>query len=95
MKTTIDIPEPILRKVSDIAAAQGLTLKEIVTVALQEIIRVASKSRKNFKLEDRSVGGGWLSDHLVGAPWEEIRALSERALAPVGDNDPNPGKETM
>lgn len=36
MKTTIEIPDPLLRKTKSKAAERGLTLKEFVTEALQE-----------------------------------------------------------
>ena len=36
MKTTIEIPDPLFRKVKSKAAERGQTLKEFVTEALQE-----------------------------------------------------------
>jgi hypothetical protein len=36
MKTTIEIPDPLLRKAKAKAAERGLTLKALVTEALQE-----------------------------------------------------------
>lgn len=36
MKTTIEIPDPLLRRAKSKAAERGLTLKELVTEALQE-----------------------------------------------------------
>lgn len=39
MKTTIEIPDPILRQARILAAARGTTLKQLFTEALEEKIR--------------------------------------------------------
>lgn len=36
MKTTIEIPDPLFRKVKSLAAERGLSLKDIVSEALRE-----------------------------------------------------------
>ena len=47
MKTTLEIPEPLFRKVKATAARQGRTLKQLVQEALSEkIARVDGVSRK-------------------------------------------------
>ena len=47
MKTTLEIPEPLFRKVKATAARQGRTLKQLVQEALSEkIARVQGVSRK-------------------------------------------------
>ena len=39
VKTTIDLPDPILRQARILAAARGMTLKRLFTEALEEKIR--------------------------------------------------------
>jgi hypothetical protein len=47
VKATLEIPEPLFRKVKATAARQGLTLKQLVQLALSEkIARVDGASRK-------------------------------------------------
>jgi hypothetical protein len=47
VKTTLEIPEPLFRKVKATAAQQGRTLKQLVQEALSEkIARVDGASRK-------------------------------------------------
>ena len=47
MKTTLEIPEPLFRKVKATAARQGRTLKQLVQEALLEkIARVDGASRE-------------------------------------------------
>ncbi len=40
MKTTLEIPDPLFRKVKSKAAERGQTLKQLVTEALQEKLAV-------------------------------------------------------
>lgn len=39
MKTTLEIPDPLFRKIKSTAAERGQTLKELVTEALKEKLR--------------------------------------------------------
>ncbi|HET7295334.1 MAG TPA: hypothetical protein VFM88_23145 [Vicinamibacteria bacterium] len=42
MKTTVEIPDPLFRKAKSKAAERGQTLRQLVTEALQEKLRIAS-----------------------------------------------------
>ncbi len=46
MKTTIEIPDPLLRQAKAWAAQRGLTLKQLVTEALQEKLMNRSNSEE-------------------------------------------------
>ena len=46
MKTTIDIPEPLYRKVKIRAAETGTTLKQIVLTSLTKELRLATQPRR-------------------------------------------------
>lgn len=72
MKTTIDIPEPLLVEAQELARREGTTLKALTHEALRKVI-AEKKRRKKFKLRDASVGGQWLSPEFEGASWERIR----------------------
>lgn len=49
MKTTIEIPDPLFRKVKAKAAERGQSLKELVTEALQE--KLASRASRTLPSE--------------------------------------------
>ncbi len=36
MKTTLELPDPLLRRAKTLAATRGITLKQLVTEALQQ-----------------------------------------------------------
>lgn len=73
MKTTIDIPEPLLAEAQELARREGVTFKALTTEALRKLLAEKKARRKPFKLRDASVGGGWLSPEFEGASWERIR----------------------
>lgn len=43
MKTTIDLPDPLFRKVKATAAAEGLSLKVFITDALERQLNTSSR----------------------------------------------------
>jgi len=53
MKTTIEIPDPLFRRVKSKAAESGQTLKQFLTEALQD--KLAAKSGKALSTEP-----GWM-----------------------------------
>ena len=88
MRTTIDLPDTILRQAKALAAARGVTLRQLFTEALEERI-------KRFILEtgDEDAGPPWmagfgvlsdLSDEnsrVLGWIEEEFERLDSELLA--------------
>ncbi|MEX2649434.1 MAG: DUF2191 domain-containing protein [Alphaproteobacteria bacterium] len=75
MKTTIDLPEPLLDEARRLAAKEGVTLKTLVERGLRHV--VAAKARgMEFKLRDASFDGQGLQPGVENASWAEIRALA-------------------
>jgi hypothetical protein len=72
MKTTFDIPEPLLREVQSLAKKRNTTTKSLVELALARLIE-AERERAVFQLDDASVGGNGLTAEFVTAPWDRIR----------------------
>jgi hypothetical protein len=72
MKTTFDIPEPLLREAQQLAAASGTTTKSIVEQALIRFI-AERRSSDPFVLADLSVPGTGLQPEFAGADWRSIR----------------------
>ncbi|SOD72305.1 VapB protein of antitoxin of type II toxin-antitoxin system [Jatrophihabitans sp. GAS493] len=71
MKTTFDLPEPLLREVQELAKQRGTTSKSLVEQALRRLIE--DQARKPFVLPDLSVGGEGLQPEFRDAPWDVIR----------------------
>jgi mRNA-degrading endonuclease RelE of RelBE toxin-antitoxin system len=74
MKTTIEIPDSILKEARKLASREGTTVKALVVESLQKVI--AERKRPTvFKLRKASFKGKGLQSHLKDATWERIRDL--------------------
>lgn len=73
MKTTIEIADPLLARARAVAAAEGLTLRELVESGLREVLAHRERAPGGYALPDRSVLGEGLSPELADAPWGEVR----------------------
>jgi hypothetical protein len=60
MKTTIDIPDPLLAQVRRVAAAEGRTVRSLVEEALRSLLDERATPRPR-KLRDLSYGSGGLT----------------------------------
>jgi hypothetical protein len=49
MKTTFDLPDPLLNKARRVAAARGTTVKALVEAGLRKVIEENNQSAKPFK----------------------------------------------
>lgn len=77
MKTTVEIPDPVLDEAKETARREGSSLRALV----EEGLRLAldrRESGQSFRLKDASVGGRGLRRELQGASWDEIRNLAYR-----------------
>lgn len=72
MKTTVEISDPLLRDVRDLAAREGVTLRVLVERGLHRVVADA-KERPAFKLRRASFKGDGLQAEFRGASWERIR----------------------
>ncbi|HEY8452595.1 MAG: type II toxin-antitoxin system VapB family antitoxin [Micromonosporaceae bacterium] len=73
MKTTIDLPEPLLREAQEVARAEGTTLRALVEDGLRAVL-ARRRAGTQFRLPDASVGGRGLRPEFASAGWEDIRA---------------------
>ena len=75
MKTTIEIPDSILKEARKLASREGTTVKALVVESLQKVI--AERKRAGiFKLRRATFKGKGLQPHLEGSTWERIRDLA-------------------
>jgi hypothetical protein len=75
MKTTVDIPEPLLAEARSRASQDGTTLRALVEEGLRRVLE-ERETRRRFALRDASVGGNGLQPSYRGTDWDEIRAAA-------------------
>ena len=77
MKTTIEIPDPLLRQARELAAREGVTLRTLVERGLRHV--VTQKEREApFKLRRASFKGQGRQPEVSGSSWETLRDLIYR-----------------
>jgi metal-responsive CopG/Arc/MetJ family transcriptional regulator len=75
MKTTVVIPDALLREVQALAAKEGSTLKALIQESLRDVV-IKRKRQKPVKLEDMSYPPAHLvTEKVEPKSWEEIRAI--------------------
>jgi hypothetical protein len=71
MKTTIDIPDPLLREARKLASRDGITLRELFELALRRVI-AEKKETRPFRLRKASFKGRGLHPDMQGADWDQF-----------------------
>ncbi len=75
MKTTFDMPPPLLDQARRLAAQRNTTVRELVITGLRKVIEESAKKDQAFKLERASVKGKGLQkgvQHLSPAQLIEL-----------------------
>jgi hypothetical protein len=72
MKTTIEIPDPILERAKRHARRTGRPLRALVEEGLRLVLQ-AEAGRKQYRLPDRSVGKRKGPNPLEALSWPELR----------------------
>ncbi len=75
MKTTVHIPDTLLKEARKIANQEHTTIKALI----EEGPRLTIESRKHkgkFRLRKAAFKGNGLQPNVAGASWEKIRGLS-------------------
>jgi hypothetical protein len=75
MKTTVDLPDDLLRAAQQVARAEGTTLRSVVEEGLRAVI-ARHRTAQRFELRDVSVPGRGLQPEFAGADWATIRDAS-------------------
>jgi non-ribosomal peptide synthetase component E (peptide arylation enzyme) len=75
MKTTIEIPDPIMKEAKALARREGITVRALVERGLQ-LALAERKTRRTFALRDLSVAGSGLQPDAAGRSCDELRALT-------------------
>jgi hypothetical protein len=75
MKTTVHIPDSLLREARKIANQEGTTIKALIEEGLRRTIDDRKRSRR-FRLRRATFKGNGLQPAAAGASWEKIREMS-------------------
>jgi len=73
MKTTIDIPGPLLEEARRAADREGTTLRALVEAGLRRILAERRGKDAPFRLRDASFRGEGLQPGVASGSWEAIR----------------------
>lgn len=73
MRTSIDIPDPLLRRARRVARSRGTTLRALVVDGLRALLNDARPADTSYELPDHSFQGDGLVDGLAWTDWDEIR----------------------
>ncbi|HYB36697.1 MAG TPA: type II toxin-antitoxin system VapB family antitoxin [Mycobacterium sp.] len=72
MKTTVNLPDELLREAQELARRERTTLRELIETGLRAVVKQRS-GESSFVLPDASVDGRGLRPAFRGASWEQIR----------------------
>jgi len=75
MRTTIDIPDDLLRQAKAQAARERRTFSEFVEAALRSYLKHGGSVRRRFRLRRASVKGRGLQKGIAEGCWGQIRDL--------------------
>lgn len=73
MKTTVNLPDELVREAQQLARRERITLRELIETGLRTVLKQRAGDSP-FVLADASVDGQGLQPDFRGASWEKIRA---------------------
>jgi putative antitoxin of VapBC-like toxin-antitoxin system len=76
MRTTLDLPDSLLKKAQQIARQRKVTFRALMADALRHYLQEQPSRPPPFKLPDRSFTGDGLVAGLSETDWERIRDAS-------------------
>jgi hypothetical protein len=80
MKTTLEIPEPLLKEAKAVARRDGLTFRALVERGLHLALSERRK-RKPFRMRNASVGGAGLQPEAQSLTWGQVLKLGYEGRA--------------
>ena len=72
MKTTVNLPDELLREAQALARRQGTTLRELIETGLRSVVKQRSGDSR-FVLVDAGVDGRGIQPGFRDASWSQIR----------------------
>lgn len=80
MRTSVDIPDPLLRRAKKLARDRGVTLKQLLVEGLRAALEKATPVARH-RMKDRSFGEGGL---VSGLSWSDVDRMDELAYEDRG-----------
>ncbi len=74
MKTTVDLPDPLLTAAKDAAAREKTTLRSLIEEGLR-LVLARRKARTRFLIRDASVDGQGYQSGIREGDWTSLRDL--------------------
>lgn len=84
MKTTIELPDELLKQVRAIARTEGTSMRQIMEEGLQRALQARRATRTAPRLDFPVYGGSGLTEAFTHADWASLRDEIYR--------QPTPGK---
>jgi len=75
MKTTVEIPDTLLKEAKKLASTKGTTVRALIEEGLRRVID-ERKRAGDFRLRKATFKGKGIQPHLGGSSWERIRDLA-------------------
>ena len=75
MKTTVDLPDDLLRRATRAARTRGTTLRELIETGLRLVLR-RSRGGERFVLRSAVFEGRGLQAEFADGGWERMRAAA-------------------
>jgi hypothetical protein len=72
MKTTVDLPDSLLREAQEAARAERTTVKALIEAGLRSVL-AGRAGASTFVLRDASVDGDGRQPEFRQAGWEQVR----------------------
>ncbi|WP_197507696.1 type II toxin-antitoxin system VapB family antitoxin [Mycobacterium sp. ACS4331] len=72
MKTTVTLPDELVRQAQALARRDHTTLRELIETGLRAVVKQRSATSA-FELPDASVDGRGMQPEFRGASWAQIR----------------------
>ena len=74
MKTTVEIPDTLMKEARKLASKQRTTLRVLIVEGLRRVL-TERRSAAGFRLRKAGFKGNGLQPEVVGAPWERLRDM--------------------
>jgi hypothetical protein len=74
MRTSIDIPDPLIRRAKKLARERGISLRQLLLDGLRSVVETGGSARRH-RMNDRSFGAGGLVEGLDWSDSERMHTL--------------------
>lgn len=74
MKTTVEIPDTLMKEARKLASKQRTTLRVLIVEGLRRVL-TERRSSTGFRLRKAGFKGNGLQPEVARAPWERLRDM--------------------